>query len=76
MVKLVRKRFSALICCKFACPPVVAGMKNICHFSTGAQCNGVCECADGLTYVRGRCRKLVNLNESCRDVKAFDCDLR
>lgn len=38
---------------------------------TGAQCNGVCECADGLTYVRGKCRKLVNLNEPCRD--EIDC---
>ena len=39
------------------------------HYSTGAQCeNGVCGCANTYTYVRGRCRQLVNLNEACRDV--------
>ncbi|CRL03034.1 CLUMA_CG016428, isoform A [Clunio marinus] len=38
---------------------------------TGANCNGICQCAEGLTYVRGRCRQLVNLNEPCRD--EIDC---
>lgn len=33
---------------------------------TGAKCkSGVCDCADGETYVRGRCRKLNGLNQTC-----------
>lgn len=37
---------------------------------SGAQCkNGMCECAsEEFTYVRGQCRRLVNLNSECRDV--------
>ncbi|XP_055903504.1 prion-like-(Q/N-rich) domain-bearing protein 25 isoform X1 [Eupeodes corollae] len=34
---------------------------------SGAKCNkGVCECNDGYTYVRGRCRLLNGLGNSCQ----------
>lgn len=40
---------------------------------TGGQCeNGVCTCVSGLTYLRGRCRKLVALGELCDD--DISCD--
>lgn len=38
------------------------------NYSSGARCNVVCECAEGYTYMRGKCRQLVNLNSACRDV--------
>lgn len=44
------------------------------HMLTGSHCasNGVCECADGYTYVRGRCRQLAPLHAACHeDVDCF-----
>lgn len=36
---------------------------------TGASCKtGVCDCADGQTYLRGKCRPLNGLNEPCETV--------
>lgn len=36
---------------------------------TGASCKaGVCDCADGQTYLRGKCRPLNGLGESCDTV--------
>lgn len=34
---------------------------------SGAYCNddGKCDCINGHTYLRGRCRKLLNLYETC-----------
>lgn len=37
---------------------------------SGASCReGVCQCQDGLTYVRGKCRQLSLLNQPCNDVR-------
>lgn len=37
---------------------------------SGASCkSGVCDCADGYTYVGGRCRILNGLNGTCETVK-------
>lgn len=38
------------------------------HMLTGSKCNGICECVDGFTYVRGRCLQLVNLHGNCVNV--------
>ncbi|XP_034486183.1 prion-like-(Q/N-rich) domain-bearing protein 25 [Drosophila innubila] len=40
---------------------------------TGASCKtGVCDCADGQTYLRGKCRPLNGLNEPCEtDLECF-----
>lgn len=41
------------------------------HMLTGAHCsaNGVCECVDGYTYIRGRCRQLQPLHGRCNEVR-------
>ncbi|XP_053669532.1 cell death abnormality protein 1-like [Anopheles marshallii] len=42
------------------------------HMLTGAKCEaGVCTCDSDYTYVRGRCRKLVDLGQPCSD--DIDC---
>ncbi|XP_053681354.1 prion-like-(Q/N-rich) domain-bearing protein 25 [Anopheles nili] len=42
------------------------------HMLTGARCDaGVCTCDSDYTYVRGRCRKLVDLGQPCTD--DIDC---
>lgn len=38
------------------------------HMLTGSGCNGICQCAEGYTYIRGRCKKLVNLGSPCVEV--------
>lgn len=40
------------------------------HMLTGSKCNSVCECAEGYTYIRGRCRELIGLNSptACKEV--------
>lgn len=36
---------------------------------SGATCdNGVCGCAEGYTYARGKCRKLAHLHSACSEV--------
>ncbi|XP_058812486.1 prion-like-(Q/N-rich) domain-bearing protein 25 isoform X3 [Topomyia yanbarensis] len=43
------------------------------HMLTGAKCEaGLCTCDTDYTYVRGRCRQLANLHESCsEDIDCF-----
>uniref|UniRef100_A0AAG5CT36 EGF-like domain-containing protein n=1 Tax=Anopheles atroparvus TaxID=41427 RepID=A0AAG5CT36_ANOAO len=43
------------------------------HMLTGARCEaGVCTCDSDYTYVRGRCRKLVDLGQPCsEDIDCF-----
>ena len=63
MVNASRNRINNFICCKYAryiCEKLYANaILNI--LSTGAQCNGVCECpnANG----RESCGKIINLND-------------
>lgn len=39
---------------------------------TGASCKaGVCDCADGQSYLRGKCRQLNGLGESCDTVSPY-----
>lgn len=43
------------------------------HMLSGGRCqNGVCTCVNGLIYLRGRCRNLVDLGEFCDS--DFDCN--
>lgn len=55
-------------------PAVLYGDKcedsNQCNLMpSGASCKeGVCQCQDGFTYVRGKCRKLSLLNDHCDEV--------
>lgn len=37
----------------------------------GARCNQVCQCAEGFSYAKGSCRKLMKLNENCFYVRVF-----
>uniref|UniRef100_A0A336MXT6 CSON002763 protein n=1 Tax=Culicoides sonorensis TaxID=179676 RepID=A0A336MXT6_CULSO len=42
------------------------------HMLSGAICNnGSCDCADGYTYARGKCRKLAHLDSACSE--DIDC---
>lgn len=68
MVTVAPKEVNARICCKFIKVPAIFHIFRFKICSSGAKCNGVCECAENFTYTRGKCRQLVNLNSACRDV--------
>lgn len=38
------------------------------HMLTGSKCTGVCECVEGYSYIRGRCKQLVELHSPCNQV--------
>lgn len=42
------------------------------HMLTGSKCAGVCECVEGYSYIRGRCKQLVELHSPCnQDTDCF-----